>query len=78
MENINTESLENDQMEKILNDLPIQQTDIQYNPQAIQNNSDGKDKSVIPVADEEEVKVQRTFQRKPQFRFNENNRKRFS
>ena len=65
-------------MEKKLNDPRNQQPDIGPNPQSIQNDSNApEDKSEIPIAGSEKEEVQKTFQRKPQFRFSENNRRRF-
>ena len=77
MENIITETKEKEHMKKNTNDTHSQQIDIHSNQQSNSNNSNTTDNSVITVVDAEEEEVQKTFQRKPQFRYNENNRRRF-
>jgi len=78
MENINTEEMEKENMETNVNVLNAAQSDNRLNQQSIQNDSNAWDKSGLCFLDSEEVEVKKTFQRKPQFRFNENNKRKFS
>nr|MBK9653382.1 hypothetical protein [Bacteroidota bacterium] len=78
MENINTEEMEKENMETNVNVLNAAQSDNRLNQQSIQNDSNAGDKSGLCFLDSEEVEVKKTFQRKPQFRFNENNKRKFS
>ena len=77
MENINAESMKQDNMEENLNNTLSQQSEIRTNQQSIQNNSSARDKSDFPIGDPEENESQKTFQRKPQFRLHENSKRRF-
>jgi hypothetical protein len=66
-----------EQMEKNLNDPSDLQINIQLNQQAFQIDSNAADKPDNTVVGAEEDEVQETFQRKPQFRLNENNKRRY-
>ncbi len=79
MKNITAIPLQKENIENKLNDSGSQQNDIGLNQQLIQNNFTGKeDNSEIPTETSEEGEIERTIQRRPQFRFNENNKRRFS
>jgi len=65
-------------MKNNTNDPNSLQPDNKLTQELIQNNSDSQqDKMNKNVEDPEEVIVEITFQRRPQFRFNENDSRRF-
>jgi len=60
------------------NDPVSQQFDTKLTQELMQNNSDSQlDKMNRNIEDTEEALAETTFQRRPQFRFNENDRRRF-
>ncbi len=79
MKNITAKPLQIEHIEKKQIDSGSQQNDIGLNQQLIQNNFTGKeDNSEIRTETSEEGEIEQTIQRRPQFRFNENNKRRFS
>ena len=66
-------------MEENHNDFNYKQSNQKPNQESIVTNSySQRDNLSMDIEDTEERTVATTFQRKPQFRFNENNKRRFS